>query len=151
MTQPATVLFGQFPLTAPDLRTDPAPGGISWDMNILASETVSEIENLQQDLGHRLVEIPGSNPDFGPNNTRGVGIYQYLSGDSTRFQGLPARIDEEFGQDPRVLNSSTGITAQADSTFAIQSAVETVVGVFGFAWAWSSKGLFPLPVSGPSA
>src|ERR1039458_2859556 len=59
---------GQWPLTSPDIAvsgstTNPSAGGIV-DMDTLGSETISELQNLQQDLTNRLTEIPGSNLDF---------------------------------------------------------------------------------------
>lgn len=141
MTQPA--LLGQFPLTAPDLACGFAT--FASDSDPLFSETLSEVQNLQQDLGHRLVELPGSNADFGPNNTRGIGIMTYLNSSSERLVGLPARIDAEFIQDFRVLDSSTTISQAPDGTFQLVSQVTTQAGVFGLAWAWSQIGLVPLP------
>src|SRR5579872_7133315 len=105
MTQPVNpALLGQFPVTAPDLRVSPGAGGMVVDIDDLATETTSELENLQQDLTNRLYEIPGSNLDFGSgaDNTRGVGIMTYLNAPQDRLIGLGARIDKEFELDPRV-------------------------------------------------
>lgn len=143
MTQPA--LLGQFPLTAPDLGCTFPSTGFATDSDPLFSETLSEIQNLQQDLGHRLVELPGSNLDFGPTNTRGVGIMMYLNGNAEKLAGLPARIDAEFIQDARVLDSSTTLTQEADGSYTIASQVTTRAGVFGLAWGWSPLGVVPLP------
>lgn len=138
---------GQWPITAPDIAVSSGTGGMVVDMDALATETTSEIQNLQQDLTNRLVELPGSNLDFGSPNSRGVGIMLYLSGDSSKLSGLPSRIDVEFEQDPRVVGSYTTIMLQADGSYVISSQVQTVVGVFGLAWGWSQTGVVPLPVT----
>lgn len=152
MTQPLVppVLQGQFPLTAPDIYTPFAAGTFASDMDVLATETTSEMQNLQQDLGHRLIELPGSNLDFGSDNTRGIGIMQYLSADGSLLEGLPHRIDEEFAQDARVLDSSTQILDNGDGTFTIDSTVTTPAGVFGFGYTWSQQGIVPLFVNAAS-
>jgi hypothetical protein len=149
MTQPLVppVLQGQFPLTAPDIYTPFASGTFASDMDVLATETTSEMQNIQQDLGHRLIELPGSNLDFGDNNTRGIGIMQYLSADGARLEGLPRKIDEEFGQDPRVVDSSTELLDNGDGTFTINTLITTQAGVFGLGYVWSQQGLVPLFVN----
>lgn len=134
---------GQFPVTAPDLAVSPSPGGMIVDVDDLATETTSEIENLFQDLTNRLIELPGSNLDFGDSNSRGVGIMTYLNAPVGRLQGLPARIDAEFLQDPRVRESYTQVQPQPDGSYVIATQVTTVVGVIGFSWGWSQQGLFP--------
>lgn len=141
---------GQFPVTAPDIAVsgsdaNPSAGGVV-DMDDLATETVSELQNLQQDLTNRLTEMPGSNLDFGPNNTRGIGIMSYLNAPATRLAGLPGRIDAEFEQDPRVTGSATTIVAQADGSQFISTRLSTVAGVVGFAWGWSQAGVAPVPL-----
>ena len=136
--------FPGFPLTAPDLAVSPSAGGMLVDIDGLASETTSELQNLQQDLTNRLVEQPGSNLDFGTPNTRGVGIMTYLSGTEAQLAGLPARIDAEFLQDDRDTGSLTTITAQPDGSRLISSQVESVAGVVGLSWGWSQQGVVPI-------
>ena len=138
---------GQFPLTAPDLAVSSSDGGMIVDIDALATETLSELQNLTQDLTNRLVEMPGSNLDFGfgSPNTRGVGIMSYLSGTTQQLAGLPKRIDAEFEQDPRVTQSYTKLTTRADGAYLISTQLTTVAGVFGLAWAWSQAGVVPVP------
>lgn len=140
---------GQFPLTAPDLAvagspSNPSAGGIV-DIDALATETLSEIQNLQQDLTNRLTEMPGSNLDFGSPNSRGVGIMSYLSGTSVQLNGLPGRIDAEFEQDSRVTSSATTLITQPDGSRLISSQIQALGTVFGLAWAWSQSGVAPAP------
>jgi hypothetical protein len=156
MTQPvqnvaAFSFEGQFPLTAPDLvvsgsPSNPSAGGIV-DIDAVASETTSELQNLQQDLTNRLTEVPGSNLDFGTPNTRGVGMMLYLSAPTTKLAGLPARIDHEFEQDPRVVTSATTLVLQSDGSYLVSSQIQTVAGVFGLGWSWSSAGIAPVPTA----
>jgi hypothetical protein len=140
----SNLLQGQFPITAPDLRLSSSPGGIAQDTDALMTETTSELQNLQQDLGNRLIELPGSNIDFYPDLSRGVGLMLYLSATADVLVGLAGRIDAEFEKDPRVLSSATTITSNADGSQTISSQVETVAGVFGLGWVWSQTGLFPV-------
>jgi hypothetical protein len=142
---------GQFPITAPDIAvsgsaSNPSAGGIV-DMDMVATETISELQNLQQDLTNRLTEMPGSNLDFGSPNTRGVGIMSYLSGTGDQLAGLPARIDAEFVQDPRVTGSQTSLVQQADGSYLVSTQLSTVAGVFGLTWGWSQSGVVALPIA----
>jgi hypothetical protein len=141
---PGPGFLNQFPLTAPDLAVQAGPGQMIVDMDSLASETLSEIQNLQQDLTNRLIELPGSNLDFGDPNTRGVGIMTYLSATTVQMAGLGGRIDTEFEQDKRVVTSTTTLNVQPDGSYLINSRIETVAGVFGLAWSWSQAGVVPV-------
>lgn len=143
----ANTFPGNWPLTAPDIATSLSPGGIAVDADDLMTETTSEAQNLQQDLTNRLIELPGSNLDFGPNNTRGVGIMMYLSGSTSDLAGIPGRIDAEFEQDFRVTQSATTLVQQADGSYLISSEIQTVAGVLGLSWAWSQSGIAPLPLA----
>ncbi|MDB4946238.1 MAG: hypothetical protein JWP97_5772 [Labilithrix sp.] len=69
------------------------------DLDEFASETDDELEQLAQDLEHRLLEEYGSNPD---DEDRGVGLLSRLSGsdDPTKIGRL---IEADFVKDVRVL------------------------------------------------
>ena len=139
---------GAFPLTAPDIAvsgspSNPSAGGIV-DMDALATETTSELQNLQQDLTNRLTELPGSNLDFGTPNTRGVGIMTYLSASTQKLAGLPHRIDAEFEADPRVTTSATQLIRQPDGSYQVVTQLVAVAGVFGLTWSWSQAGVVPV-------
>jgi hypothetical protein len=140
--------FSGFPITAPDLLVNSSATSFADDIDVFASETTTELQNLIQDLTNRLVEVPGSNLDFGPNNTRGVGLFLYLSAPASVFAGLPGKIDSEFELDPRVLSSLTTVTqnpvgSQFPYTISIQ--VQSVPGVFGLTFGFGQQGLVPLP------
>ncbi len=146
----ALAFLGQFPITAPDLQvsgspSNPSAGGIV-DIDAIATETTSELQNLQQDLTNRLTEMPGSNLDFGSPNNRGIGIMSYLSGTTQKLAGLPGRIDAEFIQDPRVTASATApFVRQPDGSYVISTQLVCIAGVVGLSWGWSQSGLVALP------
>jgi hypothetical protein len=75
------------------------------DLSSFALETTTPIQELEQDLFHRLIETPGSNLDD-PN--RGLGIEAALSGAIDR--GLGARIEAEFRKDERVYDVRAVVT-----------------------------------------
>lgn len=69
------------------------------DMDPLASETTSDLENMWQDAYHILIEDPGSNPD---DIDRGLGISSLLSGDASVLQTLPRLAEQELLKDERI-------------------------------------------------
>ncbi len=75
------------------------------DLNSFGLETTSSIQELEQDLFHRLIEPPGSNVDD-PN--RGLGVEDALSGAIDRTLG--ARIEAEFRKDSRVYDVRATVT-----------------------------------------
>ncbi len=75
------------------------------DLSSFGLETTSALQELEQDLYHRLVETPGSNLDD-PN--RGLGIDDALSGALDRTLG--ARVEAEFRKDPRVDDVQARVT-----------------------------------------
>lgn len=148
-TNPA--LLGQFPLTAPDIALSSSPGGLAQDADVLMTETLSEAQNYLQDLTNRLIETPGSNLDFLPDVTRGVGIMLYLNATTDKIAGLAGKIDAEFEKDPRTKASftelSTTVDADGNAATLISTQVESVLGVFGFSWVWGQTGVTPLPIT----
>lgn len=80
------------PLTAPDLRcTD--------DLDLFAEETASDLETLEQDVYHVLIELLGSNLD---DLSRGIGVDQMLSGTEQQLASITQRIDAQLRKDPRI-------------------------------------------------
>ena len=120
-----------FPFSAPDLVC------VS-DLDPLASETVNEEQNLEQDCFHALLQRPKSNPDA-PD--RGVGVETYLSGTSNDLLGLPAAIVADLEKDPRVASVSAPVTLQPDGSYRIDVEIETKSGlVFPLSYAYTSAG-----------
>jgi len=92
------------------------------DVDLFAAETSDEWEILEQDLYHRLIEEPGSNPD---DPDRGVGISNLLSG-VVRPELFARLIEADFLKDDRVASCKATI-APRDSAGAYD--IEIVVGV----------------------
>lgn len=113
MTQPLTL-----PLTAPDLVA-------LEDLDAFASETASDLETLEQDVLHILIEEPGSNPD---DESRGVGIYDLLGGTETDLANAEQRINTALEADERIDAADTTITKDADGAYLITIDI-TVDGV----------------------
>jgi hypothetical protein len=93
-------MMAELPLTVPDLVcTD--------DMDLFAGETTSDLQTLQQDVFHILIEAPGSNPD---DVTRGVGIERMLSGTENQLANITQTIDAQLQKDDRIDSSKTTLT-----------------------------------------
>lgn len=96
------------------------------DLDEFGAECESDIEELEQDLYHRLIEAPNSNLD---DLNRGLGIEGELSG--TADQGLARRIEHEFRKDARVKKVQATITeviadSNAGAVMRIEIEVETI-------------------------
>jgi hypothetical protein len=127
MTQPATL-----PLTYTDcVCLD--------DVDLFASETTSDLQNLLQDLYHLLVELPGSNPD---DENRGIGIDQYLSGTEAQLRTLPGVIEEQFTSDGRVTTCSARVQAQSSGPFPFIIAIDAEISgqVIGLQYGYAQPG-----------
>lgn len=75
------------------------------DLDMFGAETTDDLENLAQDVYHRLIEPPGSNLD---DKTRGLGLPGMLSG--VFDPSLPQKIEAEIRKDPRVTAVAATIT-----------------------------------------
>jgi hypothetical protein len=111
------------------------------DLSTFGEETTSPIQELEQDLYHRLIETPGSNLDD-PN--RGLGIEDALSGPVSR--GLGPSIEAEFRKDKRVLNVRAVVTqvtsgSNAGQEFRIEIDVECDEGELGMKLTFDALGL----------
>lgn len=88
------------PLTAPDVVCFD-------DLDLLGTETASDLETLEQDVYHVLIEVPGSNPD---DVSRGCGVESILSGPSTRLDGLTTKIESQLRKDDRIDDARAMLT-----------------------------------------
>lgn len=90
----------ELPLTVPDLV---------WveDMDLFAAETTSDLQTLEQDVFHMLIEAIGTNID---DLNRGAGIGRLLSGTETQLADSTRTIDAQLQKDPRIDSSTTTIT-----------------------------------------
>lgn len=125
------------PLTYPDLR---------WvaDMDPFAAETESDLETLEQDVYHLLVQDLGSNldaPDLG------IGVDGYLSGTANALAVLPGVIDRQLAKDDRIDASTTTITPATEDTNTLIEILLQVGGqVIPINFQWdSTAGLQPYP------
>jgi hypothetical protein len=102
--------------------TQPLPRSyqeILWgdDMDPGGRETDSDLASLEQDILHILSETLGSNLDD-PN--RGIGAVGYLSGTSQALEAMPALMDAQLLDEPRITSCRTSIVQQSDGSFLIQ-------------------------------
>ena len=171
----ATFSFpGQFPITAPDIQVsgsaqNPSAGGIvdmdtlqnlqqdltnrltelpgsNLDFNYTTTYATNTSLNFLEDVSANVSNVVVTTTAASSPNNRGVGIMTYLSGTVAKLQGLPHRIDQEFEQDPRVVQSSTSLIQQADGSYLITTQLQVVGGVFGLAWSWSQAGIASIPI-----
>jgi phage baseplate assembly protein W len=85
------------------------------DLDAFAEETIDELEDLEQDLAHRLIEPRGANLD---DPDRGLGIEDRLGGvvDPTLAQD----IEDEFRKDERVSAVSARVSELDAGKFSIE-------------------------------
>lgn len=109
------------------------------DLDPFGGETTSDLQSLQQDVRHVLIELPGSNPD---DPTRGVGIESYLSGTSADIVKATAINDQQLTQDDRITSSSTSIGPNPDPKVGgviIEIRIVGSTGVFGLSYGWTQQ------------
>jgi len=89
------------------------------DLDVMGRDLDDPLEELAQDLYHRLIERPGGNID---DPDRGVGIVQMLSG--TLDPSIARLVDADFEKDDRVSASHTTITRTAAGEYRIDIEVD---------------------------
>jgi len=88
------------PLTIPDLVcTD--------DLDLFIGETTSDLQTLDQDVLHIVIETLGSNID---DVNRGVGLPRLLSGTEDQLAAATAHVDAQLQKDDRIDASQTTLT-----------------------------------------
>ena len=97
------------------------------DLDSFGAETEDALEDLQQDLYHRLVEERGSNID---DRDRGLGIEDLLSG--VLDPGLKYLVEHELRKDARVL-AVEAILSEGDAagTYRLDIKVQADEGELG--------------------
>lgn len=93
------------------------------DLDEFASETDDELDQLAQDLEHRLLEEYGSNPD---DEDRGVGLLSRLSGTDNPAM-IGRLIEADFHKDPRVLTCIALVTLTGSGNAGVAAAVDITV------------------------
>jgi hypothetical protein len=88
---------------------------IRWtdDMDASAAETDSDLESLQQDVLHILMEVLGTNI---ADQDKGLGLLTLLSGPSTILLASGPLCDAQLSRVSRLSSSHTTITATSDPT-----------------------------------
>lgn len=96
------------------------------DADPFGAECLDPLEELEQDLYHRLIEPRGANLD---DPGRGLGIEDMLSGPFD--SGLKRDIESELRNDPRVNAVEASLTELSDGAVRIEIRVEANEGVIG--------------------
>lgn len=93
------------------------------DLDEFASETDDELEQLAQDLEHRLLEEYGSNPD---DEDRGVGLMSRLSG-SDEPAKIARLIEADFHKDERVLTCVVNVALTGEKASGVLANLDITV------------------------
>lgn len=112
------------------------------DLDEFASETDDELEQLAQDLEHRLFEEYGSNPD---DEDRGVNLLSRLSGsDSPAMIGR--LIEADFHKDERILTCVAVVTVaesgNAGAVASVDITTTTTAGLLKLGYSVAADGTF---------
>jgi hypothetical protein len=86
-------------------------------------DTESDLESLEQDCLHVIMQIAGSNLD---DPDRGVNAEGYLGGTNLELAKMPHLIDTQFEADARISSSATTLVQVSASppSFLIQSVIQ---------------------------
>ncbi len=95
------------------------------DLDPLAVETTSDLQNLEQDVRHVIQETLGSNLD---DLSKGIGVGSRLSGSTVDLTRIPKILDGQLKKDPRVSTSKSTTKVNAGGSFELDVEV-TVAGV----------------------
>jgi hypothetical protein len=110
------------------------------DLDPFAAETDDELEQLAQDLEHRLLEDYGSNPD---DEDRGVGLLSRLSGTDSPLM-IARLIEADFLKDDRVLTCEAIVElaegGNAGTVATVDLKVTTSDGLLKLGYAVGSDG-----------
>jgi hypothetical protein len=108
------------------------------DLDPSGAETASDLESLEQDVAHIIVETLGSN-GADPNN--GVGALNYLSGSTVVLGYMPAVIDAQLASVSRITTSKTTLALQGDGSYIIAVAAAVAGQVIDFNFSLGPNGL----------
>ncbi len=99
------------------------------DLDLFGGEIDDPLQELAQDLYHRLIEAPGSNLD---DPARGFGLEGRLSGSGrpgTIAASLAHEIEAEMRKDDRVRNAIATVTSPAAGEYRIDLQIQADEGV----------------------
>jgi hypothetical protein len=112
----------------------------SNDVDPTAAETTSDLQNLEQDVLHILIQKKGGNPD---DPTRGVDIPNMLNGDTRLLNSLATTIDAEIGDDDRVDGSTTTIVQEANGNWTISILIQVGAAVLPLNFVYDGSTVQP--------
>lgn len=130
------------PLTAPELECFD-------DVDQLGGETASDLETLEQDVYHILIEVPGSNIDA---LDRGCDVERILSGAATGLDGLTRNIESQLRKDGRIDDAQATLTklppgstlpdgtSLPDGGYLLSVQIVAGTEVLGLSYSFSSDG-----------
>jgi hypothetical protein len=107
------------------------------DLDLFANETATELEALEQDVYHVLIETPGSNPDD-PN--RGIGVLSMLSGSVNDLAGLTQTIDAQLQKDDRINAASSRLVQLPEGGYVLEVEIVADAGVLNLSYGYSGEG-----------
>lgn len=111
------------------------------DLDAFGTEIDDPLEELAQDLYHRLLEPPGSNID---DPDRGVGLVDMISGSLTPDQ-IKHAIEMDFQKDDRVAAVSADVqqtsSGQAGAEYRITISIEANEGKLGITLVANGSGV----------
>ncbi len=133
--------------------TQPLPKTYSearWlnDLDPSGAETDSDLESLEQDVFHVIVQTLGSNV---ADPHKGVGALNYLSGPTTKLAGMPAIIDAQLKSMTRITSSKTTLAPVPGSnppSYIVQVAAVVAAQVMNFNFQLGPTGLSVVPPGG---
>lgn len=103
--------------------TDWLADGTDGDLNEFGLDTTSALDELEQDVVHRISEPYGSNPD---DRDRGVGVDEFLSG-TPDLNGLDRAIAIDLKKDASIDSVSNVITSQTSDQTGVSYSIDTTI------------------------
>ncbi len=100
------------------------------DMSLFADETTSELEELEQDVYHVLIETLGSNLD---DVTRGLGLDDVLSDDEANLVSVPGLAEHQVQLDDRVVAAKATLTKDEDGNPRLEVQIQPTDDTLGTA------------------
>ncbi len=98
------------------------------DMSAFADECVDDLEEIEQDVYHVLVERTGTNLD---DLERGLAVDDMLSDSTTVLDGLPTKTEAELGKDDRISAVACKLTTDADGNPRLEVTIQPTDEVLG--------------------
>jgi hypothetical protein len=99
-------------------------------MSLFADETESELEELEQDVYHVLIETLGSNLD---DVTRGLGLDDVLSDDEANLASVPGLAEHQVQLDDRVVAAKATLTQDEDGNPRLEVQIQPTDETLGTA------------------